>query len=242
MVLCDFFLYFVTLFPCFTSNYNFFFLFRFTEKLIIIQSVKWLIDSWMDWIMVWNPFNLRCSLSIGSFSQSDPKHGFCVEEWLYLIWALHVSTRPPAPDITAYPSIVSYKLSCQSIRNVCHHKDFPDLLDPPISQLTHTGTQTPAGVAEPFSLWMGAWKDAAAEEEHRHGNSDVEDHICELPNTFTHRVLSMLGQDPPATPICSLGRAPRFILIHVFKEKKRPKTHFKSKICKLIILLSWWLL
>lgn len=37
-----------------------------------------MIDSclWMDWIMVWNPFNLRCSLPIGSFCQSDPKHGF----------------------------------------------------------------------------------------------------------------------------------------------------------------------
>lgn len=156
-----------------------FFLFRFTEKLIIIQSVKWLIDSWfwMDWIIVWHPFNLRCSLPIGSFCQSDPKHGFCVEERLYLLCAqlsAAVSTRPPAPvDSTAYPSIVSFKLPCQSNRNVPHHKDFPDLLDPPISQLTPTGTQTPGRM-----LVQGGGG------EHRHGNADVKDHICALPNTL----------------------------------------------------------
>lgn len=37
-----------------------------------------MIDSWlwMDWIMVWNPFNLRCSLPIGSFSPVWPQTGF----------------------------------------------------------------------------------------------------------------------------------------------------------------------
>lgn len=100
------------------------------------------------------------------------------------------------------------------IRNVCHHKDFPDLLNPPVSRLTPTEPQTSAAwLAQPFSLWMGAWKDAAAEWEHRHGNTDAEDHII----IFELHVL--------------------FWSTCLRKKKTRPKTHFKSKVCKLIILL-----
>lgn len=56
-----------------------------------------------------------------------------------------LSSLPPSPLVllltTAYLSTVSFKLPCQSFRNVCRNKHFPDLLDPPVSQHSHRHTK-----------------------------------------------------------------------------------------------------
>lgn len=177
----------------------------------------------------WQPDELDYSLEsiqsqmfsppIGSFCQSDPKHGFCVEEWLYLIWAqlfAAVSTPPPPPpvDSTTHPSIVSFVLPCQSIRNVCRRKDWPDLRDASVSQLTPllplNGNMERCcccGRASSRQCWCGRSRLWATKHI-----GTAERWTCQVRTTTCLR------------------------------EKKRPKTRFKSKICKLIILLSWWLL
>lgn len=165
----------------------------------------------MDWIMVWNPFNLRCSLPIGSFRQSDSKHGF-VSRSDFILFEL--SSLLPSPLVLLFQWIP--QLICPSSPSSC-----------PVSQsemfaiiktlLTHRYTNTGL-VSRALLPLRGSMERCCC-----HGNPDVEDHICELPNTFTYRALNMADQDHP---ICSLGWAPCFILIHIFKGKKEAKDTF----------------
>lgn len=208
-------------------------LFRSTEKLIIIQWISEMID----WKLVLDGLDY-CLESIQS-------QMFSPDRIILPVWP---QTRILCRGVTlsylrsalcccfhsSSCSTAQFSLSIHRLRQAALSVNQKCLPSERLSWSTRSSRQ-PAHTHR----YTNTWKDAAAEGEHRHGNADVEDHICALPNTLQSAEHARSGPPPP---ICSLGWAPHFILIHVIKEKKRPKTRFKSKICKLIILLSWWLL